>query len=173
MPFTPEKKAKLLRQLADEEREGAFRLLEDLKEEGALRWVNEIEMLERRTHKGDGAFELLDLGQGDMIAIRVALPEPDLARLRILDAEKVSLNPDVDSARIDEIACELLGIVTANPVLTKEYWIRHREDGYSPTDGAEVILSFYEGRARRDQERVKRLATLRAFRDKPPGAELR
>lgn len=172
-PLSPEKKATLLRQLAEDEREGIFKSLEGLSEAEALKWVNEIEMLERRTHKSDGAHEFLDLGQGDQVAIRVALPETDLILLRTLDAEKVTLTPGVDGARLDEIACELLGIVTANPILTKEYWMRHRQDGYSPSDGAEVIIGFYERRALRNRERNQRLAALGAFREKPPGAELR
>ena len=171
--MTPEQKAKLLRQLNEEERTGIFQRLEEFSEKDALRWVGEIEMLERRTRRGEGAYELLDLGQGDQIAIRVALPERDLAHLRALDVEKVTLKQGVDDARIDEIACEILGIVAANPILTKEYWVRHRQDGYSPTDGAEVIIGFYEGRARQREERSARLAALRSFRDQPPGTKLR
>ena len=62
----------------------------------------------------------------------------------------------------NEIAWEILGVVTANPVLTME-WFANNRDIYSTEDMMTVSLGYYEGIAKR----MERVSEIQQFRNKP------
>jgi len=171
---TPEEKAAILRMLAQDEEN--FAILE----KGSLtRWDDEIAMLEKRTQKEVGAFELVDLGGGDKIAIRISLTDIEQGKIRTLILERDSFQPNeggnfqpAESTRMDEIQCEILGIITLNPKLTKEWWLNNKGK-YGVLDALEISLAFYEEKHRRNLERRRRINCISSFRPESDGTKLR
>lgn len=104
------------------------------------KWANEIAMLERRVNT---LYEEVDLGSGDRIAVRTALSNQESKHIGKLDKERAGLDPAKDEDRLNEISYEILEILTANPLLTKE-WFAQNPDRYALTDALRISLTFYE-----------------------------
>jgi hypothetical protein len=145
-----------------------FRKLEAQTAEERERWQAEIDMLKQRT---ETAHELIDLGGGNMFAIRTGLTATQMEEIQRLEQLRRSTDPG-DTDTLDEITYMSLQMVTANPLLTREWFREHKAD-YALMDAAEVITSFYEGRVEQQRERLRRIAALVSFRPEPVRADAR
>ena len=104
------------------------------------KWQNEIAMLERRVYS---EYEDVDLGNGDRIAIRTALSEKESRYIGELEAERAGLDSKTDIARLNEIAYEILELMTANPMLTRD-WFEANRDKFALSDVLQISQAFYE-----------------------------
>jgi hypothetical protein len=145
-----------------------FRKMEAQTAEERERWQAELDMLKRRT---ETAHELIDLGGGNMFAIRTGLTATQMEEIQRLEQLRRSTDPG-DTDTLDEITYMSLQMVTANPLLTREWFREHKAD-YALMDAAEVITSFYEGRVEQQRERLRRIAALVSFRPEPVRADAR
>ena len=75
-------------------------------------------------------------------------------------------DPTLD--QINDITYEILGIVTANPYLTKE-WFVENPDKFSTEDTLVVVLEYFDRMA----ERADRVKNIKSFRTKQERPELR
>ncbi len=154
------------------------------------RWAGEIAMLERRVRE---EFTFVNLGGDDKIAIRACLSNTEMTEIGRLDKRRSSLGKDVkipdpkdpkakpkvkrvltekDNDAANEITFEMLEIVTANPLLTRE-WFRENQEKYALGDMLTIILGFYESRVEEDRARMERIKSAGRFRTDIPGPELR
>jgi hypothetical protein len=145
-----------------------FEKLEAQTQEERERWQAELGMLKRRT---ETAHELIDLGGGNMFAIRTGLTATQMEEIQKLEQLRRSTSPD-DTEAQDEITFMTLQMVAANPLLTREWFREHKAD-YALMDAAEVITSFYEGRVEQQRERLRRIAALVSFRPEPVRTDAR
>lgn len=131
------------------------------------RWAGEIAMLERRVRD---EYVDVDLGNGDTIALRSCLSEAEGKRIGKLEKERTGLDPTIpeNAERADEIAFEILEIVTANPIITKP-WLKKNRDRFAINDMLTVTFGWY------DQQiaRFRRIKDLKSFRPEQTGPELR
>ena len=86
------------------------------------RWQAELDMLKRRT---ETAHELVDLGDGNMFAIRTGLTAPQLEELQELAKMRATLDPN-DLEALDEVTYMTLHMVAANPALTRDWFREHK-----------------------------------------------
>jgi hypothetical protein len=162
--LTPEKKAGLKKALAGAK--PTHDKMRELSSEEQARWDKEIAALESRVHT---EVTEIDLGNGSSIAIRTCLSNPEIRRLNALETAN---NSEPDPQRKAEMAAEMLEIITASPLITKE-WLMANLDKYSPSDVLRVLLGFREVRARAMVDHVERLRSASTFRQEPCGPELR
>lgn len=160
---TPEEKARLGELL--EQEQPAFDLMREDSAAQARRWEAEIAMLERRVH--DEIAEV-DLGNGDSLLIRACISGAEGARIQALEKERKALDREADAERLDEIAYEILEIVTANPMITAE-WLRTHKDQYSVVDMLAITMGWYT----RQINRAGEIAGAESFREERPGTVLR
>jgi len=125
------------------------------------KWIREIELLERRVKTN---FVDINLGNGDMIAIRASISDAEAGYIAKLDRERLKLNPEKDENQLNALTYEILAIVTANPIMTKEWFYDERER-YSTEDMLKVILGYYDGIT----QRVRRVRGIKEFRSKSTG----
>lgn len=137
----------------------------DIRDEEA-RWNKEIANLESRVYSE--AVEI-DLGNGASIAIRTCLTSSEGKRLDELEKAQ-AIESDVDKR--EELAAEMIEIVTLNPLITKK-WILENKDKYSPSDVLRVLLGFMEVRIKERTNRIKKIQSAASFRREPGGSELR
>ena len=134
------------------------------------KWQCEIELLETRVQTN---FKDIPIGDnGGTIAIKASLSDSDMGKIAKLDQKRSKIgtrdkegNRTFTEKEIDEankIAWEILGMVTANPVMTKE-WFATNRDKYSTEDMMVVSLGYYDSIA----GRMKRVSEIQQFRDKP------
>lgn len=134
------------------------------------KWQHEIELLETRVQTN---FKDIPVGDnGDTIAIKVSLSDDNMGKITKLDQKRSKLgtkdeegNLTLTEKEIDisnEIAWEILGMVTANPLMTKE-WFANNRDKYSTEDMVTVTLGYYDGMAKR----MQRVNEIQQFRNKP------
>jgi hypothetical protein len=145
-----------------------FAKLEAQTQEERDRWQAELDMLKRRT---ETAYDTIDLGGGNMLAIRTGLTAPQLEELQELVKMQATLDPN-DLEALDEVTYMTLHMVAANPLLTRDWFREHKAD-YAVLDAVEMITGFYERRVERQRERFRRIAALTSFRPEPAGAEAR
>jgi len=162
---TPEELAEVQRILKEAEPLFEARNVREIAERE--RWAGEIALLERRVRT---EYVEVDLGNGDTIALRACLSEAEGKKIQRLEKERTTLdlNDPKTPARMDEIAYEILEIVTANPLITKE-WLKKNRDRFAVSDMLAVTFAWYEQQA----DRVRRINSLRSFRPDRPGPELR
>ena len=129
------------------------------KVEEAERWEKEILSLESRIT--NEAVEI-DLGNGASIAIRTCLLAREVERLDFLEKSQLA---EEDSKKREAMACEMIEIITANPLITKE-WLMDNRDKYSPADVLAILLGFLEVRLQERMEHVRRLQSAALFRSK-------
>ena len=114
-------------------------------------------MLERRVKE---EITLVDLGNGDTVAIRAGLSEAEAKRIQALSTERDGLSPETDAQRIEDIAYEIVAIVTANPKITTE-WLRENQDKIAVSDMLTISLSWYGEQAQRAKDAVIRARSFR------------
>ena len=131
------------------------------------RWASEIAMLERRVREETVD---VDLGSGDTLAIRACLSEAEGKKIAKLEKERRDLDPEdpKSQAKMDEIAYEILEMVTANPLITKD-WLKKNRDRFAVSDMLAVTFAWYQAQA----DRFRRMQDLKSFRPEPAGTELR
>lgn len=131
------------------------------------RWASEIAMLERRVREETVD---VDLGSGDTLAIRACLSEAEGKKIAKLEKERRDLDPGEPKAqaRMDEIAYEILEMVTANPLITKD-WLKKNRDRFAVSDMLAVTFAWYQAQA----DRFRRINSARSFRPDDAGPELR
>ncbi len=134
------------------------------------RWAAEIAMLERRIHE---EFVDIDLGHGDIIAIRCCLSETESGRLGELYQKWFTPMKEPDKAAIrarKTVAYEIIALTTANPLITVK-WLKEHPDQFSTDDAVNMILSWAENRQKRENERAARLVSAINFRPNSAGSE--
>jgi hypothetical protein len=161
---TAEEKA-ALKSLLSQEKEN-FDLIRTETQNETKRWQREIATLERRVREES---EDVDLGNGDLIAVRTCLSNAESQKIAALEEERASLSPESDSVRLDEIAYEILEIMTANPLLTAA-WFRENPDKFAVSDMVRLTIGFYRARVAMKSRGVRNAAS---FRREPAGPELR
>ncbi len=134
------------------------------------KWIHEIELLETRVQTNFKDIQIDN--NGGTIAIKASLSDSDMNKIAKLDQKRLKLgikdedgNRSLTEKEIDEaneIAWEILGMVTANPVMTKE-WFADNRDKYSTEDMMTVTLGYYESIA----GRMKRASEITQFRNEP------
>ena len=131
------------------------------------KWASEIAMLERRVRD---EYVEVDLGNGDTIALRTCLSEGEGKRIAKLEKDRAGLDLSAPESaeQADEIAFEILEIVTANPIITKS-WLKKNRDKFALNDMLTVTFGWY------DQQiaRFRRIKDLKSFRPEQTGPELR
>lgn len=135
-----------------------------------LRWQNEVAMLERRVQD---VYEMVDLGNGDQIAVRTALSEEEMqvlqelekrtyqihARIKALNSEEVE-EEDKEAelaskhAELSEITYQQIALMTANPLITAE-WLAENKAKWPVADALVILSAFMEASIRRRVDRVK------------------
>lgn len=162
---TPEELAEVNRIL--KEAEPLFEERRVREEAEKKRWAGEIAMLERRVREETVE---VDLGGGDTLAIRSCLSESETKRIAKLEKERKELDPDdpKSQARMDEIAYEILEIVTANPLITRD-WLKKNRDKFAVVDMLAATFAYYDAQA----DRFRRINSARSFRTDKSGPELR
>ena len=134
------------------------------------KWQREIELLETRVETN---FKDIPIGDnGGTIAIKASLSDSDMGKIAKLDKKRSKIGTkDKEGNRIltekeidiaNEIAWEILGMVTANPIMTEE-WFASNRDRYSTEDMMTVSLGYYDSIA----GRMKRVSKIQQFRNKP------
>ena len=152
---------KASRQLHAEKLEALKKLRTEKLSEIDTKWTDERDNLERRVHD---CYEEHDLGDGTTIAIRTRLNELETVRLAEISKREDKLDKEKDSKLVTELMCELLGTITANPLFTKEYFLKN-PDKYASIDLISVIVAFYKGLG----EKIQAETNIRSFREEHPG----
>lgn len=185
---TPEEKAALLKQIKESDPE-----IKQLRAHQAAKnrkWADEIAMLERRVRE---EFTFVNLGGDDKIALRACLSNAEMAEISRLDKKRSELGKEVkipdpknpkakptarrvltekDNDAANELTFEMLEIVTANPLLTRD-WFRDNQDRYAMGDMMTIILGFYEAKVEENRARMERIKNSGSFRTEPARPELR
>lgn len=126
------------------------------------RWEREIASLESRVHNESAE---VDLGNGATIAIRLCLLESETDRVDFLEKAIKVEKSDLERA---QMASELIEIITANPLITKE-WLMNNRDKYSPSDVALVLLGYMEVKLEERKAHFTRLQSAMDFRKNKVG----
>ena len=147
-----DKALKTLKEHKDDLKE--FEQKGDVKDE---KWHREISLLERRvktnTHK-------VKIGKdGETIEIRISLSDYEVGEIVRLDNIRSALDLEKDIDKINEITYMILGTITANPIMTAEWFANNRKK-YSTEDMLSVTLSYFESM----DKRAKRVAEIQEFR---------
>jgi len=185
---TPEEKAELLKNLKESDPE--IKQLKALKAIKERQWTDEIAMLERRVQD---KVTYIDLGDGDKLAIRACLSNAEMTEIARLEKRQRNLGkertiPDPENQKAaprvirelsekdnevaNEITFQILELVTANPLLTKE-WFQANQARFALGDMLTVIMGYYENRVEEIRMRTERVKSATSFRKEPKGPELR
>lgn len=153
---TPEEKARLGELL--EKEKPAFDLMRADTAAQTQHWADEIAMLERRVQTETAE---VDLGNGDVLLIRACISGAEGKRIQALEKERKEIGPEGDMDRLDEIAYEILEIVTANPRITAD-WLRANPGRFSVADMVTATMGWYKSQVQRAGE----IAGAKSFRGK-------
>ena len=144
----------------------------NLKAEQDAKWQCEIELLETRVQTNFKDIQIDD--NGGTIAIKASLSDSDMGEITKLDLKRSKLGTKDEKGNLtlteneidisNEIAWEILGMVTANPLMTKK-WFANNRDKYSTEDMVTVTLGYYGSMT----ERMRRVSEIQQFRDEPTG----
>lgn len=164
--LTPEVKARALAAVEAAKQRGTFSEMEKMSSSDQAKWENEVAMLQMRVYT---AHQDVDIGGGDTIAVRTSLLDSEVSRLEELERKKaVETDPEAQAA----ISCEMLEIITANPLITKD-WLLNNREMYSPSDLLSILLGYMEVRLREKADMIARLQSAVSFRKVRAGPELR
>jgi hypothetical protein len=161
---TPEQVAEFEKTLAS--RAPARQVRDKLIAEDDARWEREVATLQSRVYS---AFVDVDIGGGDKIAVRTSLLDEEVKRMGQLENQR---DTEKDPTKQEEISCEMIEIITANPLITKD-WLLTNKDKYSPSDLLSIILGYMEVRLRERAERIAGLRSAALFRPNEEGPSLR
>ena len=123
------------------------------------RWDYEIALLQRRVAE---QFEEVDIGKGDMFAIRTCLSDEEseeFARLLTASENEKTLKDRADALY------DLLALITANPKLTADFF-RNNRSQYATMDAMGILVGFLESKVEQLKERKERVEILKSFRPK-------
>jgi hypothetical protein len=148
-------------------REDALKLLEEHKDDlekfrhqgdvNEERWAREISLLERRVETNTHRVEIGE--EGETIEIRISLSDYEVGEIVRLDNIRTALDVKSDMDKINEITYKILGAITANPIMTAE-WFAGNRTKYSTEDMLGITLSYFESM----DKRAKRVAEIQQFR---------
>jgi hypothetical protein len=144
----------------------SFKKMREMTEAEQAMWRDEVKILESRI---ETAVVSVDLGNGQKIAIRIALTDAETTRLNWLEDQTKKTK---DAEKRIEYTCESIAIITANPLITKEYLMNNR-DKYSPSDLLSLILGYLEVRLKEQHRRIANIQSAISFRPDGKGSELR
>jgi hypothetical protein len=122
------------------------------------RWPEELALLQRRVESNIVEVQM-DKEKGETIAIRGSLSDFEIGKITELDNMRKKLNPEDDLEMINEITYVILGIITANPLMTAE-WFKNNRTKYSTEDMLKAYLTYQEQMVTRAQ----RVAQIQKFR---------
>ena len=133
------------------------------------KWQREIEMLEGRVQE---TYELELMG-GKTITMRTYLTNDESKRLGEIRQQQLNFNPEKDNPQVlEDVMYEILGIVTANPDLTADWWRQH-EGKFAMVDAVTIAVGYYEKQVEMLKERNRRVRAAQSFREDGGGTELR
>lgn len=157
----------------------------DKKIQDELRKANAtIRMLERRTRTL--SFEM-DLGNGDMIAVRSHLSPAELERMGEILTIRYSIlktleglpdTPEKDvrvlelMAIFEDVWLELISIIIADPTITHR-WLQDNSDMISKEDMLRIYLAYKGVQKRIADEREAQIQNAISFRTDPAGTGIR
>jgi hypothetical protein len=126
-----------------------------------MKWQDEIAMLERRVKD---VYEMVDLGNGDRIAVRTALSEEEMQNLQELEKRTAEIHKTITSGTADnelheelsDITYQQIALMTANPIITAD-WLAENKARWPVSDALVVISSFIEESIKRRVGRVKEI----------------
>lgn len=166
MPQSEEEKAAAKKAAA---REAALKHLEKYKDDLAKfkskisdqegDWEEEIALLERRVKTNIIKVPIGDKKKGETLAIRGSLSDFEINKLAELDNLRKTLNLKDDLELINQITYVILGTITANPIMTPEWFAKNRTK-FSTEDMLSVYLTYQEGMI----ARARRVAQIQQFR---------
>jgi len=137
-----------------------------------LRWQDEVAMLERRVQD---VYEMVDLGNGDKIAVRTALSEEEMQRLQKLEKRMVKIHKKLEElgkddtesetkeddlaalhADLSDITYQQIALMTANPIITAD-WLAENKAKWPVADALVVLSAYMEQSLRRRVDQVKNI----------------
>ncbi len=155
------------------EHQPSFDLMEAAEAVQDVKWQDEIAMLEGRVKD---CFEMVDLENGDQIAVRTALSEKEMKELGKIEKrkggifkeiKKKSENPDSNEEEIENLQDSIsdltyrqIEVMTANPLITAD-WLRKNQDKWPVNDALVIMQSASDRVTLRRLNRAKELASFR------------
>jgi len=121
------------------------------------KWQNELNLLQRRVETNIKEIQLGD--KGETIAIRASLSDYEATEIAKLDDKRTKLDPNTDMDLINDLTYTILSMITANPMMTAE-WFKDNRERYSTEDMLSLFLSYLEQMT----TRAKRVAEIQQFR---------
>jgi hypothetical protein len=161
-----DRKAKNLAALQEAKDKGAFKKMEDFTQEQQEKFRREVATLQSRVST---ASVDVDLGGGDKIAVRTSLLDVEVSRMEDLELSRMT---ETDPVKQEAIACEMIELITLNPIITKD-WLLENRDKYSPEDLLSILIGFLEVRLQKKTEYLENLRRAVSFRAIGKGSELR
>lgn len=139
----------------------SFKKMAELDKQNEAKWEKEIASLENRVVTETAT---IDIGNGTTIDIRLCLLDSESKRLDELDKESKLLGdaPENEEKKA-EMVCEMIEIITANPLITKK-WLMENRDKYSPTDVLAILFGYREVRLQERLSKIKRIKSAIDFR---------
>lgn len=148
-------------------REDALKQLEDHKDDlekfrhrgdvNEKRWQREVTLLQHRVELNTSQIQIGE--EGETIEIRISLSDYEVGEIVRLNDIRSVLDIKKDVETINQITYKILGAITANPIMTAE-WFAENRTKYSTEDMLAVTLSYFESM----DKRAKRVAEIQEFR---------
>lgn len=104
------------------------------------KWAAEIEMLTRRI---GNETDYVDLGNGDKIAVRTRLSYAEIEHIDKLARDSDKLQKEGKITEANDLVYEMYELITANPLITKEFLKEHK-DSYSFNDMIALVKGYQE-----------------------------
>lgn len=160
MPKTAEEIAKIreaaLKHLAEHKDEiDKFKQKIDSQDD---RWQRELQLLQHRVETNIKEVQIGDAKE-DTIAIRASLSDYEAGEIARLDKHRAALDPNTDEDLINELTYTILSMMTANPLMTPE-WFKNNREKYSTIDMLITFMAFYDMLT----ARARRVAEIQQFR---------
>jgi hypothetical protein len=124
-------------------------------------WANEIAILESRVTSETVTVYLDGEKRQQPIKLRVCLSDAEMRKIAKLFSgkDKLDMSKPEDVEKANELTYEIIEMVTANPMITKE-WLKANTDKYSQQDMLALIMSFM----RAMEDRAQSVAKAQNFR---------
>jgi hypothetical protein len=124
-------------------------------------WANEIAILESRVASETVTVYLDGERKTQPIKLRVCLSDMEMRKIAKLFSgkDKLDMSKPEDVEKANDLTYEIIEMVTANPMITKE-WLKANTDKYSQQDMLALIMSFM----RAMEDRAQGVAKAQNFR---------
>lgn len=124
-------------------------------------WANEIAILETRVTEETVTVYLDGERKQHPIKLRACLSDAEMRKIAKLfgNKDKLKMESEADIEKANEMTYEIIEMVTANPMITKD-WLRANNDKYSQQDMLALIMSFM----RAMEDRAQSVAKTQNFR---------